>query len=182
MAFYLKSRENVASGVKRIVAEQISKAIEEIDNNELDSHTTVHQVRKRCKKIRGAIRLIRPNFAAYSEENAWFRDAAKKLSYVRDAEALVETFDLVVETFENQISRERFQFVRNSLTARRKEIAKDEAGIEEKLEEFRQKMCEANNRLKDWKLDEGGFDAIEPGLVKTYRRGRNAMSIRSNDQ
>ena len=181
MAFYLKTGENVEQGVKRIVAEQITKAIEEIDNEDLDNHTIVHQVRKRCKKIRGVFRLVRPLFPEYSQENAWFRDAAKELSYVRDAEAVVETFDIVVETFNSQISAERFESLRETLTERRKEIAKDKAGIEKKLVEFRQKMCEARDRLNDWKLEAEEFEAIEPGLVKTYRRGQKAMGVALED-
>lgn len=177
MAFYFRANEDVEDGIRRIVSEQIDKAIAEIDDRELDRHEAVHQVRKRCKKIRGVLRLARPALGkTFSRENALFRDAARDLSYARDAEAIIETVDDLVSTFKKQVERKAFTSVRRVLTERRRRIAEDRAAIEKKLVEFRQRMCEAKDRLKDWKLKTEEFDAIGPGLTKTYRRGRKAMA------
>ena len=71
MAFQILADESVEEAVQRIVREQIDKAIDEINDRELDRHETVHQVRKRCKKIRGLIRLVRPQLEdTYDRENA----------------------------------------------------------------------------------------------------------------
>ena len=51
MAYRLEADESVDSGVRRIAMEQVEKAIREIDDAELGSHETVHQVRKRCKRL-----------------------------------------------------------------------------------------------------------------------------------
>ena len=81
----------VAEGLQRIAGEQIGKALAEIDDDKLDRQAAVHQARKRCKKIRGLIRLVRSGFADYAVENAIFRDAARTLSFMRDTEAALET-------------------------------------------------------------------------------------------
>ncbi len=76
MGFRLQHQESVAQGVKRIAQEQLSSAVAEIQNEELDRHEAVHQIRKRFKKIRGLIRLVRPVFQkTYQKENVIFRDA-----------------------------------------------------------------------------------------------------------
>lgn len=182
MAFHISAKENVEEGVRRIVAEQIDRAISEIDDAELDRHEAVHQVRKRCKKIRGVLRLVRPALGdRFSVENAWFRDAASELSHLRDAEALVETFDSLMGRFKKQVDPKVFAPVRAGLTKRRQKMAEDEVGIEEKLGEFRRRMSEARERLEEWKLSGEGFEAIEPGLLKTYRRGREAMRRAQED-
>jgi hypothetical protein len=101
MAFHLLRNESVEEGVRRIVGEQIASAIAEVEDTRLDPHATVHQVRKRCKKIRGVIRLVRQPACehTYQFENEWFREAARKLSFVRDAEAMREAYDKLLDTF-----------------------------------------------------------------------------------
>lgn len=65
MAYALaQDDDTVEAGMRRIAAEQIERAIAEIDDTGLDRHETVHQVRKRCKKVRGLVRLVRPAFSA----------------------------------------------------------------------------------------------------------------------
>ena len=126
MAFQILADEAVEEAVQRIAREQIDKAVDEINDRELDRHETVHQVRKRCKKIRGLIRLVRPQFEdTYDRENAWYRDSARPLSYVRDAQSIIETFDKLLDHFDDQIDRAAFAAVRQQVTDRRKHIAED---------------------------------------------------------
>ena len=60
MSYRFEPGEKVERGVKRMAREQIDKALAEIDSDELDVHERVHQVRKRCKKLRAIARLVRP--------------------------------------------------------------------------------------------------------------------------
>ncbi len=70
---------SVEANLRKIAASQINRAIAEIDDPDLEPHKTVHQVRKRCKKLRGLVRLVRDAFDAYKVENVSFRDAAAQL-------------------------------------------------------------------------------------------------------
>ncbi|MDX1710754.1 MAG: CHAD domain-containing protein [Rhodovibrionaceae bacterium] len=163
--------ETVQQGARRIAVEQIDKAIQEIDDSALDVHKTVHQIRKRCKKVRGLIRLVRGAFDGYREENAAFRDAARPLSYVRDSEALLETYDALVEAYEDQIDRPAFASVRRRLTLRQKEIA-DAHDLDRELADFRAEMTQAAKRARDWRIEAEGFAGLAGGLGKTYARAR----------
>ena len=40
-----------------------------------------------------------------------------------------------------------------------------------------QQFREARDRIEHWKIEGKGFAAIEPGLLKTYGRGRDAMAV-----
>ncbi|REJ88230.1 MAG: CHAD domain-containing protein [Planctomycetota bacterium] len=176
MAYRILPGELVQEGIQRIAREQIDKAIDELDDDEVGRHETVHQVRKRCKKIRGLIRLVRPKFeATYKRENAWYRDAARPLSYVRDAQALVETFDDLTEHFQDQIDEREIAEVRRELTDRRRRIAEDEVGLRERLDKFRELLLEGRERVAAWRIKDDEFDAVEGGLRKTYARGRMTM-------
>jgi CHAD domain-containing protein len=92
MACSLKAGDaSLQDGVRRIAVEQISAMLGEIDDASLGRDETVHQLRKRCKKLRGLVRLVRPGFEDDRSENATFRDAARGLSALRDADVLIET-------------------------------------------------------------------------------------------
>lgn len=182
MSYRLKEHESVQAGIRRIAREQIEKALAEIDDPQLDRHETVHQVRKRCKKIRGLLRLIRPAASnVYQRENVAFRDAARRLSYVRDAHALVETSDDLKSTFADQLDTARFDAMRRALLTRRDRITQDEGKLEKQLRNVRQQMVKANERTGSWSLEAKGFDALEQGLAKTYGRSRKAMQAAYGD-
>ena len=176
MAFRFEANESVADGIKRIVREQVDKAIAEIDDATLPRHEAVHQVRKRCKKIRGVVRLVRPAFGShYRVENDFFRDTARKLSGLRDAAVMFETFDKLLGAFKDQVDREQFTSLRRELVQHRREAAHDTAGLSNKLGVVRERLLEGRERISGWKLEADGFDAIKGGLLKTYSRGRRAM-------
>lgn len=175
MTYHFKRGEgSVEKRLREIAASQIDKAIAEIDDPDIDTKETVHQVRKRAKKLRGLIRLVRPAFDDYKFENASFRDAASDLSYVRDAEANVETYDDLMTFHEDTIGAADFAPIRNGLVERRAEISCSK-GLDEKLAAFRETMAAARARAADWCLDEKGYEAIAGGLGKTYKRTRKAM-------
>ena len=175
MAYRMRRKKSVQTSVRKIAAEQIDKAIAEILDEDLDRHKTVHQVRKRCKKLRGLIRLVRPEFADYQKENAFFRDAARELSYVRDAQSMVECFDELVDHFQDQVDRNALTSIRQELVARRQKIAEDEADLDDKLDAFYQHMREARQRVDDWKIDDDGVSAVAGGLKKTFGRCRKTF-------
>ena len=177
MAYRLKPDESVAAGAKRIVREQIDKAVDEIDDEKLDRHETVHQVRKRCKKVRAVLRLIRGSIDAdtYKFENTFYRDAARKLSHIRDTEAMIETFDELVEHYEDQIDPGAYDSVREELRRRQDAAVDEDAELDKLLEAFRAKMVEGRDRVSTWSLDADGFPAIAGGIEKTYKRGIKAL-------
>jgi len=178
MSYHFKPAESVIEGVRRIAREQIEKAIGEIDDSDLDFHETVHQVRKRCKKVRGLVRLVRPVAEKlYRTENKAFRDAAAPLSDVRDAQALLETLDELTQMYADQIDTEHFGSIRDRLVQRRDEVADDTEKLQKQLDGFRQQMSRARDRVERWSLGEKGFAALSAGLAKTYGRGRQAMRV-----
>ena len=174
MAYYFKLGESVQDSVIRIAREQVGKAIDEIEHEDLDRHETVHQVRKRCKKMRGLLRLVRPAFGEYGRENAAFRDAARLLSGTRDADTLIATYDTVCSHFDRQTDRRAFASIRARLTRDAREV-RAAADTAERIDEFRRSMVAARKRARGWTLEESGYDAVAGGLGKTYRRARKRM-------
>jgi len=163
---------SVQKELRRIARRQIDNAIATIDAHGPIAHT-VHDLRKRCKKVRGAIRMVRPCFADYARENAAFRDAAQSLSFLRDADVMVATYDAIAE--KHRGGMRRFAPIRNSLAERQKEDVRDKQAIAHCLAALRATMTEARSRAEDWRLDADGFEAFEGGLAKTWKRARRGM-------
>ena len=175
MAYRFTEDEPVEAGLWRIAHEQIDKALGELSDPDLGPHESIHQVRKRCKKLRALLRIVRPHLGeTYAAENARFRDAARTLSALRDATALIETYDVLVEHYAEQIDRSAFGPVRRALTVRRNQLATEDVDLEARMAAFSQELQAA--QPETWTLPAEGVEALREGLAKTYRRGRRAMA------
>lgn len=174
MAYRLKiNDETVGNAVRRIADEQIGKALASLEERERPD--AVHDVRKRCKKLRGLIRLIRPAFDRYSEENAAFRDTAKAISGARDAKVMQDTYDLLMHDFKDLVDRQAMASIRRNFTIERKAQVED-GGVAQELMHTRERLLEARERASSWELSEAAWQAVEGGLKKTYGRARDAAS------
>ncbi len=178
MAYRLKRCTGVSGEVQRIVAEQIDRGASEIDSPDIDAPTALHQVRKRCKKIRAVLRLVRGPLdkdRTYAAENAWYRDLARELATLRDADVLIETHDALVEAIKDPDIYRQCAVIRERLLERREQLARHVTDSDERLRTARGALLEGRDRVPDWASRVRGFKALEPGFRRTYRRGRRAM-------
>jgi CHAD domain-containing protein len=177
MSYAIQPNETVEQAAKRIATEQVEKAVDELCDESIDRHEAVHQARKRFKKIRGAVRLFRGAMdEEYGSENQWFRDLGRELSRVRDAEARIEALDALGETFVDQVEEGAFESVREALVERRDEVAGEIVDLDARVAEVAEQLRSARERIRNWRLDAEGFEAVENGLTRTYRRGRKALA------
>lgn len=177
MGYQIEASESVEGALRRIAHEQLDKALAELDDAALDVHETVHQLRKRCKKLRGLWRLVRPCCEkSYERENAWYRDTARPLSEIRDSQSMLDTFDELMAHFGDQLVVERFGSLRATLVERRTRVSRDEQDVQSRLDEARGRLLEGKRRIESWSLDEKEFAAVGAGLAKTYRRARQARA------
>lgn len=179
MAYRFLLGEPVDAGARRIADEQIAKAIAEIADERLDPHETIHQVRKRCKKLRALLRLLRGGALKqniYRFENAWYRDLARTMSGYRDVQALIEAYDRLMAHYAHQVERPVFAPLRRALTLRRKALSTDGGDLERRIAHAALELREARARVAGWPLPRVDVDALAPGFAKTYARCRTAAA------
>ncbi len=181
MSYRFEVDESVAEGLRRIACEQLDKALAELADEELNVDETVHQVRKRCKKLRGLLRLVRPGFDGYDHENACLRDIARKLSDARDAAAFVETVAALETRFAGELG-DGFSELRGDLQEYRDEVVAGGPSPADQLSVAKDALVLARERVATWRLSEKRFAAVGPGLIKTYARGREAMERCTRDE
>jgi CHAD domain-containing protein len=169
----------VQDGVRKIAIELIDDAIDTANHRGRDFHETVHSLRKACKKLRGLIRVVRPVFDDYRTENAVFRDAGRHFSLLRDGGVMIETYDGLLEEYKDQVDRSKFVRIRRRFTVLQKEMEAHE-DFATTIDKFRQTMKSSRKRVRRWHVDDDGFDAIEPGVKKSYKGAQRAMIVASN--
>ncbi len=176
MPYRLKTGESVQDGIRRVLSEQIERALGELADTNLGRADTIHQVRKRCKKIRAALRLVRPALGkAYSKENAWYRDAARRIANVRDTEAMLETCDALGEHFAGQMDQEILRPIRLRLETRKRTQMDDTDRIDTLLQDFESAMVTGRKRAASLSIKGDGEEAALAGMRGTYARARDAM-------
>jgi CHAD domain-containing protein len=172
MSYHLASKASVGDGVRRIVLEEIGLAIANLDEHDTYPEKSIHEVRKHCKKIRGALRLVRCSFNDYRNENARFRDLARKLSPLRDARALHDTHRYFVEHAPGRGAQPGVSTLNEALESYTAPIL---ANSVEELDSVRAGLAAAREDVDKWSMAGTGFDAIAGGLQVTYRRARKRL-------
>jgi hypothetical protein len=168
MAFRFRKKErSVAHGLRRIAREQIDKAVVAVEDAN-DHGAAIHEVRRRCKNVRGLLRLVRESFPAFAEEDASFRETAHLLGGLRDAKVLRNTFERLTKKY-SQIDNGWHREFRRGLEQKHRTASKEhDSGL--RLGEARALLREARRRTGDWELTADGWEAIAPGIALSFAR------------
>jgi CHAD domain-containing protein len=177
MAYHLKLGESIPEGIRRVVHEEMESAAGQLSGKgSADRDKAIHEARKSVKKIRGALRLLRPELGDnFRAENTRMRDVGRRLSEFRDAGAMLETFDALLEKCSGELAKHTLASIRTGLAARKEQVEK-QAKIERALSSMAGALGRAGKRVKTWPLAADGFAAIAPGLEETFREGRKALA------
>jgi CHAD domain-containing protein len=173
-SYWFAPGEPVSDEVRRVACGRIDHAIDELRGNSDSSRAqAVHEARKDMKKLRALLRLMRGELGdeLYAHENACFRDTARQLSGVRDADVMILTLaDLERRYGELPGAARR---LRPALVAHRFRVSAGSMrpGVQGAIDT----LTEARERVADWPLDTEGFEAFEDGLGRIYRQGRKAF-------
>jgi CHAD domain-containing protein len=177
MAYVLQTNEQPLKGLRRIAVEQVDQAMAVLTNNQLQRDAAVHQARQHCKKIRALLQLLKlgdSQTELSKVENAFIRDAAAKLAHVRDADAVLETFDDFRKYSAKVVSRRVLREARQVLTQRRESIHGD-SRVDNWIEGFIADMTVVRNRVNSWPLELGQASDLMLGFARVHQRGRQAM-------
>jgi CHAD domain-containing protein len=170
-SFRINPGEPVPDGVRRVARGRIDHALDELRGESGSTREeAVHEARKDMKKLRALLRLVRGELGdrVYGVENACFRDTARELSGVRDADVMLATLSDLEERYgELPGAGSR---LRPALVAHR--FRTSAGSLKPAAKHAVDTLAEARERVTDWPLDTDGFEAFEEGLGRIYRQGR----------
>jgi len=177
-AYRLLADEDAASGVRRVVAGRLDKAAERLRGAGEDDGDAlaeaIHGARKDLKKARAALRLAREGLGGktFRRENRALRDAGRMLSASRDAEVKLATLDALVDG-DGDVPPAATALWREALAADRDRIVAAESGDGEDAIAALEAVAA---RAPGWKIRDGGWKLLAPGLDTAYREGREAFA------
>ncbi len=136
----------------------------------------IHDARKSIKKVRAVLRLMRPELErTYRLENRRLRDIARKLAEFRDAGAVIGTLDRIAKRYSTEGPLPALAIARRTLAKKKRETM-DENKVRSVLKAMAAELRSIAARAGKWPLRTRGFEAVEPGLEMTLRRGRKAFA------
>lgn len=174
MAYRIDPGRPADAELRRIALEELDAALRSLaDPGREGLEETVHGVRKRCKKLRALIRLTRRSLGAeYGRANAAVRDASALLSPLRDAHAVLATFDVLVSSRADIVPVRGLRDVRAGLVAR-SAAAEDAGSVAERIAGATALLSGVRDRVPDWPL--GDMRAAIAGAADFRGRAREAF-------
>jgi len=178
MAFVIDPGRPIPEAVRNVAGKQLRKSVEGLTGQtEMGPDEAAHDARKRTKRVRGLLRLARPELGddAYRRENRALRDASRILSPVRDAWVLVEALDDLVTPADEDVHPEAVAAFRAVLVAEHRHLrsGQEEAGA---LLQAAQAYERVLARITHWPLKDHGWASFDGGVEAVFRRGRRAMA------
>jgi len=123
MSFRIDPRLPLTGEVRRILAEEIGKALIHLEAARSRPEQALHKCRKRLKSARGLLRLVRSGDETFCDaENHCYREVAALLAGPREATALVETIHRLAASFPDHGAGGGLDTVRDTLVARQNEM------------------------------------------------------------
>jgi CHAD domain-containing protein len=176
MAYRFRRKESVEKGMTRVATEELDSAVSTLEHTRRRyNRTAVHEARKSVKKTRAVLRLVRPKLhGAYSDADRRLQKVSRALSRVRDADVLVETFDLLRSRYPARLKGAAFARVRRALTSASARSRSDSLESDDVRNAARQ-LRKARRQARDWRTRHGRFRALKPGLQTAFRRARRAF-------
>jgi CHAD domain-containing protein len=170
MAYRIRPDADFTEAFRNAATRQLEHAITVLGERPDGAHEAIHSFRKNLKRLRSLYRLVArevPDFQA--QENARLRDAARSLSAIRDATALIGTAQYLQHAARGNEESEALGRIVTILEGRRAWMAEAESGLEQRLAETSDVLKKAIAALDAVSFDRGHRKNARM-LAKSWRR------------
>jgi len=181
MSFAIDNRGDLRKQVRKAAARQLEKAVQALrprSNSARSKDTSIHSARKRLKEVRALLRLVRDGLGEkqFERENKTLRDAARPLSEIRDATALIEALQSLQKRYSGTVNQNTFKSARNALRSWRSTIRQRILLEGKAIARANAVVKKARRRAEHWDLKGGSWPVLRSGLRRAYKQGHRAMA------
>lgn len=178
MSFRIDPRLPLTGEVRRILADEIGKAIGHLETAREKPEQGLHKCRKRLKSVRALLRLVRSGDEPFCQtENECYKQVSALLAGPREATALIETVDRLADAFPEQSAGGGLDAVRERLVLRQHELHAGpglDAAINAAIAACHEGL-ERTDRLALPDQPEQAADILAEGARATLRRAKKAL-------
>jgi CHAD domain-containing protein len=170
MSYHIARGENPASGLRRILHEQLERATNEAAGHGFEA---IHSVRKRIKKTRAVMRMAKCAIGreAFCAAKSDLRKAAYSFAEMREADAHLIAFDKLRNSA--GVPKSVLAETRSCLARQRRRAA---AGQRKRSAEGRPILSALRDRIEDLPLARLTNKGLCATLKKTYGKGRDCLA------
>jgi CHAD domain-containing protein len=173
MAFRIKRNERVDEAVRRIVREQIRKAIRAARDLDGPQEERVHEVRTRLKRSRAALALIRDAVGrSAGRDDRRLRDAGRRLARPRDLAVQAHTFRVLGTRLPSELPEGLVRRLAGAERHTRLALPPDD--VERALRRTARRLRRLRRKLAAWPVAHGRR-AVADGVTETYREARRGL-------
>jgi CHAD domain-containing protein len=175
MAFGLRPKENIAKGITRSIQSQIKRSLSDLDD--LNAEGSVHELRKRFKRIRALLRLVRSQIGdkAFRKLDACVRESGRKVADFRDADVLLSTLDGLRDANGIRVRSDTAERLHEQLVARRNAALAHVLGDEQTVDDIKKTLKAVRRDVERWKIG-SGWESIARGMMGTYAAAQECVA------
>jgi CHAD domain-containing protein len=181
MPYRIRPDKELSAEVWSVARHQTNAAITALQARPDGLHEAIHEARKKFKRVRNLFRLVaHADKGFFKQENARLGEAARSLSGIRDATALMETVTHLADFVLSEEEAETLDATRTVLELRRDDIAAGETDLEDKVARV----------ISEWHASIAALDALDlpskpgpaarlvaKGWLKGLKRANAALEI-----
>lgn len=181
--------EPLGVGVKRVTMDQLEGAAARFFDASVEFGDAVHEARKSVKRVRAMLRLVRGELSdrVYDFENDSLRRTAKLVSDIRTARGVLDAAISIRSIYGGLLADGTFSDMLSRLGTRRDLTELNALEDPNLVGRVVRGFERAYHRYGSWPTDpearevygmgiRDSYEAIGPGLSKTYGMGRHAMA------
>jgi len=176
MSFELHQRKHMDEELRRIARGQLRRASDTLERSNANTiETSVHESRKRVKKVRAILTLLEESGGTVpKKDKKRLKRAARELSRLRDAAAIVETFDRVRRRYPRRLPEHTYAILRGSLRRAREQNAR-RARRDGAIGLAAAQIDKTRRSAKLWVAPALDVSELTDVVTGSYRRSRKAM-------
>ncbi|TIX11940.1 MAG: CHAD domain-containing protein [Mesorhizobium sp.] len=178
MSFRIDPHLPLTGEVRRILTDEVGKALAHLEMAREKPEQGLHKCRKRLKSVRALLRLVRSGDEPFCQtENECYKQVSALLAGPREATALIETIDRLAASFPEQSAGGGLDAVRDRLVMRQHELHAG-AGLDAAISAAAAACREGLGHIDRLSLPdqpEQAADILAEGASATLRRARKAV-------
>src|SRR5436305_5019034 len=173
MSFQLRRNQTLGVNLQRICRKQVEGALEIVRGEKEPNDTPVHETRKHLKKARAALQMVSGEIGGprFKKQDHWFRDIARLISDVRDAEVRLQTVRQLQE-ITRRTSQKTFCKTEELLLAELEHFIAAFAGWQKQAAPQLEKLQE---EIEAWPVENLDCKNIRCAVQRAYKAARHAL-------
>jgi len=174
MSFQLRRNQTLGANLRRICRKQVESSLEIVRGEKEPTDTPVHQTRKHLKKARAALQMVSDEIgrSRFKKQDRCFRDIARLISDVRDAEVRLQTVRLLQE-ITRRTSQQTFRKTEELLLAELEHFMAAFAGWQKRAAPQLEKLQE---EIEVWPVGNLDCKNIRCAVQRAYKSARDRLA------